>query len=102
MNNRELFIAGKKLTIISLGNVVFDGKSGSSFFMDIGKSADITICDVVFTGYDMEYGYGAIRNDGNLTFNGCTFTNIKIFSSNTTRHRFYFNVFHKIHTVWNN
>ena len=78
MNNRELFIAGKKLTIISLGNVVFDGKSGSSFFMDIGKSADITICDVVFTGYDMEYGYGAIRNDGNLTFNGCTFTNITV------------------------
>ena len=73
-DNLGLTISNKKLTIISLGDVVFDANSADLTFLEVYDGADVTICDVVITGFNPE-NYDVIYNSGILTFDGCTFVN---------------------------
>ena len=78
--NFGFVISGKKLSIIPLGDVVFDGESSNNYFMYVRESADVTICDIVITGFNTNAGsgieyYGTFENHGNLTLDGCTFAN---------------------------
>ena len=68
-------ISGKKLSIISLGDVVFDGNSTDLSFLTISENSDVTLCDIVITGFNAKNKLGVISNQGNLTVDGCTFTN---------------------------
>ena len=74
-DNEGLTVSNKKLTIVALGDVVFDGNSNGLWFLSVGRSADITICDVVFTGFNTNSLVGMFNNWGNLTLDGCTFAN---------------------------
>ncbi|MBQ6345346.1 MAG: right-handed parallel beta-helix repeat-containing protein, partial [Methanobrevibacter sp.] len=87
--NFGFVISGKKLSIIPLGDVVFDGESSNNYFMYVRESADVTICDIVITGFNTNAGsgieyYGTFENHGNLTLDGCTFANNAI-SGDTTK-----------------
>ncbi|MDO5860279.1 Ig-like domain repeat protein, partial [Methanobrevibacter sp.] len=87
--NFGFVISGKKLSIIPLGDVVFDGESSNNYFMYVHESADVTICDIVITGFNTNAGsgieyYGTFENHGNLTLDGCTFANNAI-SGDTTK-----------------
>ncbi|MBQ9025048.1 MAG: hypothetical protein IJ104_01525, partial [Methanobrevibacter sp.] len=74
-DNLGLTISGKKLTIISLGDVVFDGNSTNLSFLTVDETSDVTLCDVVITGFnDINNDY-VIVNKGNLTVVGATIIN---------------------------
>ena len=73
-DNTNLSGHNRNLTIISLGDVVFDGES-LNWFIEVNENADITICDVVFTGFNVLTAFSFFENHGNLTFDGCTFVN---------------------------
>ena len=73
-DNLGLTISNKKLTIISLGNVVFDANSTDLRFLTVDKNSDVTLCDVVLTGFNAKNKEEVILNKGNLTFDGCTIT----------------------------
>lgn len=66
---------GKKLSIIALGDVVFDQSSTSMMFLSVDENADITVCDIVFTGFNAKFKWAVFLNRGNLTIDGCTFVN---------------------------
>ena len=68
-------ISGKKLSIISLGDVVFDGNSSELYFLYVDLDADVTISDVVITGFNTQFFSGVIVNRGNLAVDGCIFAN---------------------------
>ena len=68
-------ISGKKLSIISLGDVVFDGNSSGLYFLYVDLDADVTISDVVITGFNTQFFSGVIVNRGNLAVDGCIFAN---------------------------
>ena len=74
-SNAELKISDKKLSIIALGDVVFNVWHAQCFF-DVGENADVTICDVVVRDFLVWRSSGIIHNEGNLTVDGCIFTNI--------------------------
>ncbi|WP_407379562.1 Ig-like domain repeat protein [Methanobrevibacter sp.] len=73
-DNVGLNIYGKKLSIIALGDVVFQANP-YSYFLDVKKSADVTICGVVIVGFNSKNNLMFIYNDGNLTLDGCILTN---------------------------
>ncbi|MCR5026813.1 MAG: hypothetical protein K6A34_05175 [Methanobrevibacter sp.] len=73
-DNFGQLIDGKKLSIISLGDVVFIANSTDLSFLHVRKTSDVTICDVVFTGFNNKHG-SVISNYGNLTVDGCIFIN---------------------------
>ena len=73
-DNIGLTISNKKLTIISLGDVVFDANSTDLSFLTVDETADVTLCDVVITGFNAKNKEEVILNKGNFTFDGCTFT----------------------------
>jgi len=72
-DNLNLTVSGKKLTITSLGVVVFDGNSTGLEFLYINKTSDVTLEDIILTGFNSEDSI--IDNEGNLTVNGCVFVN---------------------------
>ncbi|WP_298523334.1 right-handed parallel beta-helix repeat-containing protein, partial [uncultured Methanobrevibacter sp.] len=74
-DNLGLTISGKKLSIISLGDVVFDANSTNLRFLTVESSSDITLCDVVITGFNENTTGSVINNKGNLTLDGCVFVN---------------------------
>ncbi|MBQ2832892.1 right-handed parallel beta-helix repeat-containing protein, partial [Methanobrevibacter sp.] len=73
-DNLGLTISNKKLTIISLGDVVFDANSTDLRFLTVDKTADVTLCDVVLIGFNAKNKEEVILNKGNFTFDGCTIT----------------------------
>ncbi|MBQ7927788.1 MAG: Ig-like domain repeat protein [Methanobrevibacter sp.] len=77
-DNLGLTISGKKLTIISIGDVVFDANSSDLSFLTINENSDVTLCDVVITGFNDKEIKAIINNTGNLTVDGCTFVNNNI------------------------
>jgi len=69
--NTGVTVSGKKLTITPIGVVEFDGSYTNSGFLTINSDADITLEDIVFSGFkDI-----VINNNGNLTVDGCAFVN---------------------------
>ena len=68
-------IVGKKLTIIALGDVVFDQSTTNLGFINTTGDSDITICNAVFTGFKTNYKNAVFFNRGNLTLDGCAFAN---------------------------
>ena len=80
-DNLGLTISDKKLSIISLGDVVFDGNSSGLNFLTVDKNADVTIYDVVVTGFNTGSWEGIISNKGNLTVDGGIFTNNTLVNS---------------------
>ena len=69
--NTGVTVSGKKLTITPIGVVEFDGSYTNSGFLTINGDADITLEDIVFSGFkDI-----VINNNGNLTVDGCAFVN---------------------------
>ena len=72
-DNLGVTVSGKKLTITSLGVVVFDGNSTGLEFLYINKTSDVTLEDIIITGFNSEDSI--IDNEGNLTVNGCVFVN---------------------------
>ena len=72
-DNLGVTVSGKKLTITSLGVVVFDGNSTGLEFLYINKTSDVTLEDIILTGFNSEYAI--IDNEGNLTVNECVFVN---------------------------
>ena len=73
LGNLGVSILGKKLSIISLGEVIFDANSTILMFIAVNEGSDVTICDAIFTGFDNRYKETVFLNRGNLTFDGCTF-----------------------------
>ena len=73
-DNLGLTILGKKLSIISLGDVVFDGNSTDLSFLTIDETSEVTIYDVVITGFNGNQNR-VIWNKGNLTIDGVTIFN---------------------------
>ena len=73
LGNLGVSILGKKLSIISLGEVIFDANSTILMFIAVQEGSDVTICDAIFTGFDNRYKETVFLNRGNLTFDGCTF-----------------------------
>ncbi|MEE1150092.1 MAG: hypothetical protein UH242_03960, partial [Methanobrevibacter sp.] len=71
--NFGISIIGKKLTITPLGDVVFDAASADYGFLTIYPTSDVTIEDIVITGFNTDDSI--IYNEGNMTVNGCTFIN---------------------------
>ncbi|MEE0934829.1 MAG: Ig-like domain repeat protein, partial [Methanobrevibacter sp.] len=69
--NTGLEVSGKKLTIISVGVVVFDGSYTNSGFLTINENTDITLEDIVISGFKER----VLNNKGNLTVDECTFSN---------------------------
>ena len=74
-NNLGLEIFDKKLTIISLGDVVFDGDSTDLYFLTVGFNSNVTICDVVVSGFNTKNKASIIENNGALTLDGCVIVN---------------------------
>ena len=74
-DNLGLTISGKKLTIISLGDVVFDANSTDLSFLTVDKTSDVTISDVVITGFNAKDKIAVINNTGKLTLDECIFIN---------------------------
>ena len=74
-DNLGLTISGKKLSIISLGEVVFDANSEDLNFLIVLGDSDVSICDIVITGFNTKRATALIYNDGDLTVDGCVFTN---------------------------
>ena len=64
-------VRNKKLTIIALGEVVFDANSTDMDFVYVSPDCDVTLKGIIFTGFKNRI----IRNYGNLTLDGCTFVN---------------------------
>ncbi len=75
--NIGLTVSDKKLTIIPIGVVVFDGSYTNSGFLTINENTDITLEDIVISGFKERVLY----NIGNLTVDGCTFVNNTIADS---------------------
>ena len=75
--NIGLTVSDKKLTIIPIGAVVFDGNYAHTEFLVIDENADITLEDIVISGFKNRVLY----NIGNLTVDGCTFVNNTIADS---------------------
>ena len=73
-DNLGLTISGKKLTIIALGDVVFDADSTDSSFLTVSENSDVTLEDIVLTGFNSKNKDAVILNKGNFTFDGCTVT----------------------------
>ena len=69
--NVGLTISGKKLSIIPIGVVVFDGSYTNSGFLTIDENSDITLEDIVISGFKDR----VLHNKGNLTVDECTFAN---------------------------
>ncbi|WP_292888460.1 right-handed parallel beta-helix repeat-containing protein [Methanobrevibacter sp. UBA212] len=74
VDNLGLTISGKKLTIIALGDVVFDADSTDSSFLTVSENSDVTLEDIVLTGFNSKNKDAVILNKGNFTFDGCTVT----------------------------
>ena len=74
-DNLGLTISNKKLSIISLGDVVFDGNSSRLGFLTVESGSDVTLCDVVIRGFNENTPVSVIKNRGNVTLDGCTFVN---------------------------
>uniref|UniRef100_UPI00388F37B3 Ig-like domain repeat protein n=1 Tax=Methanobrevibacter sp. TaxID=66852 RepID=UPI00388F37B3 len=72
--NSGLGVSGKKLSIISIGEVVFEVTSGSQF-LTVKENSDVTISDAVFTGFSSIFKEAIFLNSGNLTIDGCAFVN---------------------------
>nr|WP_294999809.1 Ig-like domain repeat protein [uncultured Methanobrevibacter sp.] len=64
-------IGSKKLTIIGIGDVVFDANSTNFWFLNIMYDADITLENIVIRGFKNR----ALNNTGNLTIKECVFIN---------------------------
>ena len=75
--NIGLTVSDKKLTIIPIGAVVFDGNYVRTEFLTIDENADITLEDIVISGFKNKVLY----NKGKLTVDGCTFVNNTIAGS---------------------
>ena len=73
-DNIGLTISNKKLSIISLGVVSFDANSTDLNFLTVSESSDVTLVDVVITGFNYKNKIAVINNKGNLTVNSCVFT----------------------------
>ena len=74
-DNLGLTILDKKLSIISLGDVVFDANSSDLNFLIVWDGSDVSICDIVITGFNTKQANALIYNGGDLTVDGCVFTN---------------------------
>ncbi|MBR6024914.1 MAG: Ig-like domain repeat protein [Methanobrevibacter sp.] len=74
-DNLGLSIYSKKLTIIALGDVVFNGDSTDLNFLTVDATADVTICDVVVSSFNTNNNRAIIENRGNLTLDGCVIVN---------------------------
>ena len=70
-----LSIYSKKLTIIALGDVVFNGDSTDLNFLTVAANADVTICDVVVSSFNVKNKVSILENRGDLTLDGCIFIN---------------------------
>ncbi len=74
-DNLGLSIYSKKLTIISLGDVVFNGDATDLNFLTVDATADVTICDVVVSSFNVKNKVSILENRGDLTLDGCIFIN---------------------------
>ena len=67
-------ISNKKLSIISLGEVIFDAYSGDLSFLTVDEKSDVTLSGITITGFNATEKK-IIFNQGNLTVDGCYFVN---------------------------
>ena len=74
-DNLGLIISNKKLSIIAVGDVVFDANSTNLMFLTVEATADVTICDVVVSGFNVKNKVSILENRGDLTLDGCIFIN---------------------------
>ena len=73
-DNIGLNISNKKLSIISLGEVIFDAYSGDLSFLTVDEKSDVTLSGITITGFNATEKK-IIFNQGNLTVDGCYFVN---------------------------
>ena len=86
-SNTNILI-NKNLTIEGEGNVIIDGEN-KNFFFKISPSTSLTLKNIKFIrGYTQDYTQlSVIYNDGNLTVNDCTFSNMNSIGINSNQAR---------------